>query len=191
MRAVYEVLIQQFYRRNFLLFFILLSLLAFVFRPPTLLISPFFIGAMLEDGLFFGVVSGLIGLYYLKSIIDTWRNIKLPENRFLYQLGSLPDRELYGVLAKVLLGVMAPGMAYMLVIAAYSVYQMSWHFLLILKVHLLIFAIGTYLLKESIQKPREKEIRSGLQYALESRLRKSLSFIQIQMIWHRKRRQVI
>ncbi|MEM8887490.1 MAG: hypothetical protein AAGD28_05850 [Bacteroidota bacterium] len=191
MKAVYEVLIQQFYRRNFLLFFLCLSLLAFVFRPPTLLISPFFIEGMIKDLTFFGVVSGLIGLYYIKCLTDTWRNIRLSENRFLYLLGALPNDELFLIMVKVLLGVMGPGMLYMMVIAGYSIYYASWHIWLILGAHSLLIAGAAWGMMKVIQRPNEREIKSGWQYFLEGKLKKSLSFIQIQMIWFRKRRQVI
>lgn len=191
MKAVYEVLVQEFYRRNFLFFFLCIALLGFVFRPPTLLISPIFIGPMLEDLIFFGVICGLMSLYYVKCVWESYKRIHIPENRFLYSLGAMEKGPLYLLIGKSLAAVMAPGIGYMLVIVGYSIKAGTWHALAILGAHALILLAATYFLIHGIYHPKENELSSGIQKYLEGRIKESLSFIQLQMIWFRKRRQVI
>lgn len=191
MKAVYEVLIQEFYRRNFLFFFLCIALLGFVFRPPTLLISSIFVKPMFEDLVFFGVICGLISFYYTKCIWESYKRIHQRENRFLYSLAALENRDLYQLMAKVLVAIMAPGIGYMMVIAGYSLRVGTWHVFAIIGVHVVLLLAASFLLARAIHHPVEKELKSGIQKYLEGKIKKSLSFIQLQMIWFKKRRQVI
>ena len=182
MNAIRQVLVAEFYRRNFLFFLLVIILLVFVFRPPSLLISPWFVLPMLESLPFFGLVSGLILLYDAKCWWDLWHSIHRQENQFLYALAILPVPRLCRVLLGPIFGVLAPGILYLLIIAAYSIYANSWHVWAILGIHLIILPGISLHLAHAIRHPREVRIRHGWQSWLEARFKESFVFIALQTL---------
>lgn len=182
MKAIHQVLIAEFYRRNALFFLLGLIFLVFVCRPPSLLVSPWFILPMLESTLFFGIVSGLIFLYYLKCWADMWRGIHQRGHAFLYILRTLSPIRLCVRMSIELLGTMGPGFLYILVVAAYSVYTQTWHVWAIFGVHVVFFVVASLHLSHAIRYPREIVPRHGWQAWLEARFRKSWVFIALQTL---------
>lgn len=183
MKAIHQVLIAEFYRRNALFFLLGLIFLVFVCRPPSLLVSPWFVMPMLESGLFFGIVSGLIFLYYLKCWADMWRSIHQKENAFLFVLRTLSPTHLSLRMSIELLGTMGPGFLYILVVAGYSIYIQTWHVWAILGGHLLFLVVASLHLRHAILYPKEIIPRHGWQAWLEARFRKSWVFIAIQTLF--------
>lgn len=187
MTALKEVFIYEFYRRNYLFFLLIAIFLVFVVRPPSLLVSPYFMEAMLESQLFFGIVTGLLSAYYIKCAFELLRAIHSPENRFLYQLGAIPLRERWTIMLKQLLGVSAPAFGYMSVIAVYAVVYYTWHIFAIVGFNLLWFSSISLVLSHELHRPRERKFRLGLQAWLFSKLKNSISLIYSLMVWNQHR----
>lgn len=182
MKAIQQVLIAEFYRRNYLFFLISVCLLVFVFRPPSLLVSPWFVLPMLEDFTFLGIVLSLLFLYEVKCWWDMWQTIHLKDHQYLRILAVLPFHTLLWVFIRQLLGVMAPAILYLLAIIGYSLYEQSLHWIPLLLGQIGILALVGAHLAHSIRKPREVRIRSGLQAKLEQRFKQSFAFISTQTI---------
>ncbi len=127
MTALYRSLILGFYRRNALLLTLVLIFMVFVFRPPTMLVSPYFVEPMLEDIRFFLGVIAVLGLYQAKAWRESVQAFSRPGNQFLLALGGLAPRTLRWELLKVSLGILAPTWSYILVIMGYSFYHGTWH----------------------------------------------------------------
>lgn len=127
MKALYRTLIAGFYHRNALLFTLLLIFLVFVFRPPTILVSAYFVRPMLEEGRFFAGVLALLLLFQAKAWQETLAALRRPENQFLLALGALPAGALLRHALGLCAGTMAPALAYGAAIAAYSLQAGTWH----------------------------------------------------------------
>ena len=191
MKAVTTVWANAFYKRNALFFFLALCLLAFVFRPPTLLVSPYFVLPMFEDMLFFSIVVGLWTLYLIKCSWESFKTIHLPENRFLYLLASLPKGRLYRQIILQLIRIAGPALFYLVVIIAYSIYAGSWHWVGLLLWVSTWLAGTTYWMHYEIHHPREIQLSPGWQKWLEKRVSNSLAYISLVSLWHNYRRQVL
>ncbi|MEM9983700.1 MAG: hypothetical protein AAF804_01265 [Bacteroidota bacterium] len=183
--ALTNALIGGFYRRNFFFFTLLLVFTAFICRPPTLLVSPTFVGPMLEDLRFFGGVWGLLLLYQTKVWRDNLRTLSLPGHEFLYALGTLPSSRLLAWLMQVSMSTMAPALLYGGVVAGYSLIQGTPH------LWILLFSQGAWCIGASLHLRHRilfpHEGKSGRQGRLR-RWQLSLAFPLWQTLWQKQRR---
>ncbi|MEM7372686.1 MAG: hypothetical protein AAF587_28955 [Bacteroidota bacterium] len=184
MNAIRQVLIAEFYRRNYLFFLLCATLLVFVFRPPTLLFSPWFVLPMLEDYRFMGIVLALLLVYELKCWRELWNILHQKNHSFIRILAILPFHQLTWLMIRQLLGVMAPAILYVSVIAGYSVYSQTLEWIPLLLGQLGILLLVGIHLAHGIRSPREVTIRSGWQAHLERQFKESFSFISLQTLLH-------
>jgi hypothetical protein len=187
MRALREVLVTEFYRRNLFFFGLILLLLFLVLRPPTLLVSEYFIGAMLEDIRFFGIVCGILCLYYAKSLFETQRSIHTRENRFLYELGALPTWQLLLLMAEQMLGVFLPAVIYAGVIAGYSLVRGTWHVWAIMGFHAALVGGASAWLVVEIRHPRERMFAREAPYSWLRWWTRSVPYLLFSLLWEQRR----
>ena len=187
-KAFTKALIGGFYRRNFLLFTLLIIFAAFIFRPPTLLLSPSFVLPMLEDPRFFGGVLGLLLLYQAKVWRDNLRTLSLTGHEFLYALGTLSSSRLLAWFLQISFSTMAPALLYGGVIAVYSVVQGTTHVWVVLVTQGALGIGGSLHLRRRILFPHEGKV------GRQSRLRQwqlSLIYPLWQTIWQKQRRSFL
>ena len=114
---------------------------------------------MLDDIRFFGVVAGVICLYYAKALFETWQSIHQSENHVLYVLAALPPRRMLGIMAEHLAGVLLPGILYAGVIAGYSLLDGTWHVWALMGFHVGLLGIASFWLVFEVRNPRERIFR--------------------------------
>jgi hypothetical protein len=188
MKALYRTLIAGYYRRNALSFTLAVLLLAFVFRPPTVLVSPYVIQPMLEDLRFFAGVLTLLLLLQAKAWYETVAALRHPENQFLLALPALSATKLLGQLLRVNVGVMAPALAYGAVIMGYSLAAGTWHVAGLLALQGGVLAVATVHLRRRLLVPDEVSYRS----ARRSRVwQLGLTYPLGKMLWVKQRRALL
>ena len=191
MKAVQSIFIEAYYRKNYLFFALVLIFLGLVFRPPTLLVSPMFIPPMFESPTFFLTTIIILSAYLAKAWRESYRNLYLPENSCLFILGGLPIGRIWRILFLQMLAVMAPATIYLLLISGYSLMANSWHAALCITLSLGTPAIAAMQLTNNIIRPREKEIRRGIQAWVEGRFKNSLSFVALETLWTYHSRELL
>lgn len=191
MKAVDKVWYQGFYRKNYLFFFAVVVIFGFIARPPTIFFSRYFIQPMLaQPSFFWGVMAGL-SLYYAKALADSWATLHHPQHRFLDLLGVLPSPQLYALIVKQLLLILAPAMGYMGLIAGHALTQGTWHWVPIVGGNFVVCSAAAFFFVRVIRSPRERTIRSDWQTQLGKRLTNSLGYISWLGLWQRYRLQVL
>lgn len=187
MRAVREILVWQFYRRNLFFFALALLLLFMVFRPPTLLVSAYFMQGMLEDIRFFGVIASILCLYSIKALYETWQAIHTRENHALYVLGALPRLRLIVLLAEQVAGVLLPGIIYAGIIAARSLLAGTWHAWAIMAFYAALIVLSAVALSHEVLHPRERVFRRRFSFSWMEWWTRSIPYIFVSQLLHHRR----
>lgn len=187
MSALREVLVWEFYRRNLFFFGLGLMLLFLVIRPPSLLVSAYFITGMLESAPFFGFIAGLLCLYYAKCLYETQRSIHRRENHFLYELGALPGLRLSLWMGAQLVGVFLPALLYAGVIAGHSLYVGTWHAWAIIAFHVLLLLSAAGWMTYEIRHPRERQFSRGKPLPWMKGWTDSVAHLLFSLLWEQRR----
>lgn len=190
-KAVDAIWYQGFYRKNYLMFFLLAFVFGFFANPPYLFFSRHFIYPMFESPAFLGGTLGLFALYWIKGIMDSIKILHTPENKALYLLLTLSEWKLLLILGRQLLFILAPVFAYVFVMAlhGYSKNPLMALSLVLGNVLALLFAIR--LMGHQLRHPHEKVWRQDWQGRLGEQFRQSLSYISLLSLWHHSGRLLL
>ncbi|MCI4668494.1 MAG: hypothetical protein MRZ79_10175 [Bacteroidia bacterium] len=180
-----------FYRKNYLLFFILIFIFGFFARPPHLFFSHYFIHPMLENLQFLGGTLAIFGIYWFKGILDSVKIISKPENRLIYQLNILPSHRLIWAITRQLLFVLAPVVGYMLLIVAYAIGKTPFLAVALSLGLLILLGASVCLMLYFFRHPREKVWKKGWQSFLGDRFKRSMTYISLLSLSHHNPRLLI